>query len=47
MGGVILLDEVLEDAAGFEEADFLAVWEGVCYSGDAAVGVDFEEPAFV
>ena len=47
VGGVVLLDEVLQDAAGFEEADFLAVWEGVCYGGDAAVGVDFEEPAVV
>lgn len=25
VGGVVLLDEVLQDAAGLEEADFLAV----------------------
>ena len=30
VGGVVLLDEVLQDAAGFEEADLLPVGEGVC-----------------
>ncbi len=38
--GVVPLDEVLEDAAGFEEPDWLAVGEGVGQGGDAAVGVD-------
>lgn len=42
---VVLLGEVGEDAAGFEEADLLAVLERVCERGDAAVGVYFEEPA--
>lgn len=40
---VVLLDEVLHDGAGFEEADRLAVREGVGEGGNAAVGVDGEE----
>lgn len=44
---VVLLGEVLEDAAGFEEADLSAVCEGVGYGGDAAVGVYFEEPGLL
>ncbi len=40
---VVLLDEVLHDGAGFEEADRAAVGEGVGEGGDAAVGVDGEE----
>ena len=43
---IVLLGEVLEDGAGFEDADLLAVGEGVGDGGDAAVGVDFEEPGF-
>lgn len=40
---VVLLDEVLHDGAGFEEADGAAVGEGVGEGGYAAVGVDGEE----
>lgn len=43
--GVILLCQVLQNAAGLEQADLLAVTESVRQSGDAAVGVDLEEPA--
>jgi hypothetical protein len=42
--GIILLCEVLHDAAGFEEVDRLAIAEGVGQGRDAAVGVDSEEP---
>jgi len=42
--GVVLLDEVLEDGAGLEEADLFAVGEGVGHGWDAAVRVDLEEP---
>lgn len=45
MVGVILLCQVLQNAAGLEQADLLAVTESVRQSGDAAVGVDLEEPA--
>lgn len=44
LGLVVLLDEILHDAAGFEESNAFAVGEGVREGGDAAVGVDFEEP---
>ena len=40
--GVVLLDEVLHDGAGFEEVALLGVGEGVRQGGDAAVGVDRE-----
>lgn len=40
---VVLLDEVLHDRAGFEEADRLAVGKGVGEGGDAPIGVDGEE----
>ena len=43
---VVLLSEVLQYAAGFEEADSLAIGESVCDGGDATVRVDFEEPGF-
>ena len=43
---VILFDEILEDGAGLEEADGLAVGEGVGDRGDAPVRVDGEEPGF-
>lgn len=42
---VVLFRQVGEDAAGFEEADLGSVSEGVGQGGDAAVGVDFEEPS--
>ena len=42
--GVILVDEVLQDGAGFEKVDGGTVGEGVCDSRDASVGVDGEEP---
>jgi hypothetical protein len=41
---VVLLAEVLQDAARFEKANLLAIGEGVGYGWDAAVGIDFEEP---
>lgn len=41
---IVLLDEVLHYTPRLEEADQLAVIEGVCQSRNAAVGVDFEEP---
>lgn len=45
MFGVILFGQILEDTAGFEKADLLAVAESIGQGGDAAVGVDFQEPA--
>jgi hypothetical protein len=42
--GVVARDEILEDGAGFEEVDGLAIREGIVSKcGDAAVGVDGEE----
>ena len=41
---VVALDEVLHDGAGLEERNGRAVLELVGKGGDAAVGVDFEEP---
>ena len=40
---VVLLNEILQDRAGFEEADHLAIGKGVGEGGDTAVGVDGEE----
>ena len=40
---VILLNEVLHDRAGFEEADRLAIGKGIGEGGDAAVGVNGEK----
>ena len=44
---VVLLDEVLQDGTGLEEADLLAVGEGVSHGWDAAVRVDLEEPGLL
>lgn len=44
---VVLVDEVLEDGARFEETDLLAVGVSVCYGGDTSVWVDLEEPGFL
>ncbi len=41
---VVLVGQVCEDAAGLEQADLLAIREGVCQGRDAAVGVDFQKP---
>lgn len=41
---IVLLDEILHDAAGLKEADRLAIGEGVCKSGNAAVWIDLEKP---
>ena len=46
MFAVVLLDEILHNAARFEEADSLPVGEGVCQGRDAAIGVDGKEPRF-
>lgn len=43
--GVVLLHQILQDAARLEQADLLAVGELVCQSWDTAIGVDLEEPA--
>lgn len=43
---VVAVDEVLQDGARLKDANGLAVGPGVCDGGDAAVGVDFEEPGF-
>ena len=42
---VVLFHQVGENAAGLEDADLLAISEGVGDGGDPAIGVDFEEPA--
>ena len=44
--GVVFGDEVLHYGAGFEKPDGFPVGEGVGEGGDAAVGVDGEEPGF-
>ena len=41
---VVFGGQVLQDGAGFEEADRAAAVEGVGQGRDAAVGVDLEEP---
>lgn len=43
--GVVLLHQILQDAAGLEQADRLAVGELVCQGWDTAIGVDLEKPA--
>lgn len=42
--GVVAVDQVLQDGSALEDADGLAVREGVGNGRDAAVGVDLEEP---
>lgn len=42
---VVLLDQVLKDASGLEEPDFLTVGKGIRESGDTSIGIDLEEPA--
>ena len=44
MLGVILLNQVLHDGAGFEEADRLAVGKRVRQGRDPSIGIDFKEP---
>lgn len=44
MLGVVAVDEILHDAAAFEDADFFAVGVGVGQGWDAAVRVDGCEP---
>ena len=46
MLSVVLLDEVLDDASCFEEADCATVGVCVGQSGDSAVGIDGQEPGF-
>lgn len=41
---IVLLDEILHDAAGLKESDRLAIREGVCESGNASVWIDREKP---
>ncbi len=41
---IVLLDQVLHDAAGFEQADHLAIGKCVCESGNAAVWINLEKP---
>ena len=41
---VVTVDEVLEDGSGLEDANGLAIGPCVSEGGNAAVGVDFEEP---
>ncbi len=41
---VVLLDEILHDAARFKKADHLAIGEGVCESGNAAIWIDLKKP---
>lgn len=41
---IVRLDEVLQDRAGLEHVEGSIREGGVGYGGDAAVGVDFEEP---
>lgn len=45
--GVVLLNEVLQDGTGLEEADLLAIRESVGHCWDAAIRVDFEEPGLL
>ena len=44
---VVLLDQVLHDAAGLEKPDHLAVGKAIRQSRNPAVGVDFQEPRFL
>ena len=41
---VIAVDDVLENSTALKDADRLAVGELVGQGGNAAIGVDFEEP---
>lgn len=44
---VVLLDQVLHDAARLEKTDHLAVGKGIRQCRNPAVGVDFQEPRFL
>ena len=46
MLGVEPFDLLLHDRSGFEQIDLLSIREGVGDGGDAAVGIDLEEPFF-
>jgi hypothetical protein len=41
---IIPLDKVLHDAAALKQTDGIAIGEFVCQRGDAAIGVDLQEP---
>lgn len=44
---VVSVREVLEDGTALKNANLLAVWQLVRQSGQAAVGVDLEEPGLL
>jgi hypothetical protein len=44
---VVAVDQVLHDGAALKQADGRPVGEGVGQRGDAAVGVDLEEPGLL
>lgn len=43
---IVAVGEVLQNTAGFEDIDRLAVGKLISYGGNTAIGVDFEEPWF-
>lgn len=43
---IVAFDKVLHDGTGFEEADTIAIAEGIGQGGNAAIGVDGKEPGF-
>lgn len=44
MVGIISVDEILHDGAALEQADLLAIGEGVRQGWNTPIGVDVEEP---
>jgi vesicle coat complex subunit len=45
--GIVAINKVLHDASTLEQSDRLAIRERVGQGGDAAIGVDGEEPRFL
>ena len=41
---IIVVGQVLQDTAGLEDIDRLAVGKSISYGGNTAIGVDFTEP---
>ena len=41
---IVVIGQVLQDTAGFEDIDGLAVGKFISYGWNTAIGVDFEEP---
>lgn len=41
---IVVVGQVLQNAAGFEDIDRLSVGKRISYGGNAAIGVNFKKP---